>query len=508
MFDELKRTHAAGLAPKERARLTVFVCICLILGVTLLGLQTCSDEPAPDATEPETEQAPSDDPVVAPTRLDPDALRMHGSRDLGDGERAEILVDYPVPLITHLRTEVEGHPVDVPRLGPTELQSQPVEVALGQAFEVEGEVVGLVEQVLGDDTQRIWSVVIQDDVGGQVIGITHGLSSDGYRGQPVDDRSQTGRREVIEVGRYVVVRGYYVQRRTGTLGSVSIPRAAPVLWATNWRLELLPDERVPPVASLDEIAWSRVQDRFWKQTRAWNTPQALQTLQWARAQGAEKIAKMIEDGTIQATDWDQQVFGRWQKEVDVRSNETPRPVTEGARGKWFKTRGIVANVVYNGWSDIARNKYGIADTRTFDVMSDHYARQNIRNILAFPFRDFPKATGERKEHVWIYGVFYKNYTFESKMTRQGETRSSELTMPMFIVMHVEAVDMRPDPSYMRFMWWIAGSILLFGFAFWFFIVRGEAKESKRHEAQRLRLRRERRMKGSASAPETVDDADV
>lgn len=378
---------------------------------------------------------------------------------------------------------------------PSELQALPRADALGQVFDVEGVVVARAEQVFESDTQRLWSLVIQDDEGGQVVVVRHGFRADPGAGAPVDDYRGMGVREPIYVGQYVLARGYYMQRRAGTIGESALPQPAPVLWGTNFRRRLEPEDRVEPVASLDEIQWDLIRDRFFAETKQWDEPQLYQTLQWARAQGPERIRERIKSGELEIGEWDQEVFGKWQPEVDVRDG-ADRPFTDGARGKWFKTSGLIASHAFEGWNSVPANKWAVDSFTVLDLNTDHYAHANIRNISAFPLDAYEDIEGVFKEHVWIYGVFYKNHTFETKRGREGMQGASPLTMPMFIVMHVEPVVYDIDAGrYRAFMWIIAGSIVLLGLIFWLVFVRGESKEAARLEAYRIKLRQRMRAKG-------------
>ncbi len=85
------------------------------------------------------------------------------------------------------------------------------------------------------------------------------------------------------------------------------------------------------------------------------------------------------------------------------------------------------------------NKWAVDAFTVLDINTDHYAHTNIRNVSAFPLDRYTGIDGVYKEHVWIYGVFYKNHTFVTRRGREGMKGASPLTMPMFIVMHVEPV---------------------------------------------------------------------
>ncbi|MDJ0976264.1 MAG: hypothetical protein QNJ98_17520 [Planctomycetota bacterium] len=502
MFEDLKREHAAGLGSKERARLTMFVAGCLILGVTLVGLQSCPDLGEGDSvadqengvTTPGTE-APE------PVKLDPAELAKRGGKDVG-GQRVEILEAYAPDLVTYMLTTLEGEPGPGARMRPSALQALPVDEVRGQVFDVEGVVVARAEEVFEKETQRLWSLVVQDEDGGQVVVVKHGFRADPGSGRPLDDYRGMGAREPIRVGQYVLARGYYIQRRTGTIGGSTLPEATPVLWGTNFRQQLEPADRAKPVASLEDIRWDLLRDRYFAETQRWDEPQLYEALQWARAQGVERIREMIQKGELDITEWDQELFSKWQPEVDVR-DDAERPFTDGARGQWFKTSGLIASHAYEGWNTVPANKWAVDAFTVLDINTDHYAHTNIRNVSAFPLDRYTDIEGVYKEHVWIYGVFYKNHTFVTRRGREGMKGASPLTMPMFIVMHVEPRVYNLDESkYLGFMWIVAGSIVLLGLIFWIVFVRGESKEAARLEQYRIKLRQRMRAKGQgAKLPE-------
>lgn len=503
MFEDLKKEHAAGIGSKERTRLTMFVVGCLMLGVGLVGLQSCPGTSSkPD--EAETEAGKTEAAETAPVQIDAARLAELGSVPSEGDERVERLDTYAEDIIRYMRSNVMGDPRPGEPVTPSMLaQRAPLE-ELGKVFDIQGRVVSRVEQVFENERQRLWSLVIEDDSGAQVVAVKHGLASDSDRGMPTDDSFAMSKQPIYE-GQYVLVRGYYIQRRTGTIGKSVLPTPAPVIWGSNWRQVIEPEGRNTPIESLDKVPWNLVRDRFYAETLKWDEPQLYQTLQWARAQGPERIRQMIEKGEIEPTEWDQGTFGQWQKEVDVR-DESERTFTEGARGKWFKTSGLISNQVYEGWSTIPANAWGVDDLTVLDVLSDHYGTTNIRSISAFPLNRYPEIKGERKEHVWIYGVYYKNHTFFTRKSRPGEKGPSPLTMPMFIVMHVEPMVYDIDQTdYKVFMWIVAGSILLLGLIFWLVFIRGESKEAQRAEERRIRLRKQRRARGLSLDPTSAGD---
>ena len=228
--------------------------------------------------------------------------------------------------------------------------------------------------------------------------------------------------------------------------------------------------------------------------------QLYQVIQWARDLGYDEIKRQIKAGELEVQAWDQDTFAAWQEEVAVKSDRDPRPFTTGARGRWFSTTGLIGNWAHEGWNSVQRNVWGVDNVFELDLMSDFYGNWTIRSISAFPMQTYDEIVGERAEHVRLYGIFYKNYSYETRR-RDDSGKLRPLTMPMFIVMHVEPVTYEGGASgYQQAMTIIAVLIALLGFTFYFLFVRGESKDAKALEKKRIARRRASRQKHPERGP--------
>ena len=241
MLEDLKKEAAAAGPGLQFGRLTLFVAACVILAALVVLAQTCSEAMDSSQEEAEAPTAAPEERVTAPRRIDPAELMPLVTREVtdpdGGSRRVELLGEYAPKAVFHMRTQVVGEPPSffATRLGPAALEATPFEDALGRVYEVEGEVVEIAEQQWQTATGRLWSVVLQAADGTRVVAIQHGLASDVEGGAPRDAYALGGARRPIRVGQTAMVRGYYLQRRTGAIGRTSLRSPTPVLWSVAWR---------------------------------------------------------------------------------------------------------------------------------------------------------------------------------------------------------------------------------------------------------------------------------
>ena len=173
------------------------------------------------------------------------------------------------------------------------------------------------------------------------------------------------------------------------------------------------------------------------------------------------------------------------------------------RGQLFKTTGLVASYLREGWKTMPREAsvYGVDTLYLFDLMSDHWGNKIIRTWSPWPIETFPGIRNptdtDEPQHVTVYGYFLKNFTYSTRQKR-GKG-AADITMPMFIVMHVEPVTNLASP-YRNLIWILSGVILLLFVVFYFVFVRGEKKEAERMEAYRRKLRKRIRDHGGVQLP--------
>jgi len=120
----------------------------------------------------------------------------------------------------------------------------------------------------------------------------------------------------------------------------------------------------------------------------------------------------------------------------------------------------------------------------------------------WPLETYAGVTGT-EQHVRIYGFFLKNHTYETKFVRDGGP--AQITMPMFIVVHVEPIRLK-DLPYRTMIWVLSGVLLLIFVVFYLVFVRGEKREADRMDAYRRKLRKRIRDHGQVRQDETGDGA--
>ena len=510
MLDDLKKERQTAQPARDLFKLALYVVGMLIFGIVIFAGNTCNSTPPPSKA-PDTGSAEADRSELP--RLDPAELTR-----LVEASGAEPY-RYSAPGIEYvLRLRRTGRlGALTARLDPGELAGRPLAEARGRVFELRGRVSDVSREVYTPGPQasgedRLWSVVLEGADGSQAVALKYAIRSEPKEGRPRDAKPPRVPAESIRVGQYVVVRGVYVQQRTGTLGETSLPKPAPVLLASKFRILLPPEEHSEVISGLDEALWEDVQDRYSRESRRWDEDAVFEVIQWARERGYEACRDDLKNGTLPWTRWGARTFEVWKKEVSV-GRDDPRPFTEGARGQVFRTSGIVAEVLAFDWEGIPPNHWNVDHFQLLRMLSDHYQNVSMSLILPFPIDTFEGVTGKMTEHVRVFGVFVKNETYDSKFKREdGSNRSLPITAPMFVVLHIERYPEDAASSAMReLMWWIAGSMVLFGLLFYIVLIRGGSKQAQRMEAHRLALRQRIRAKGQGPQltgrprPETPGD---
>ncbi len=502
MLEDLKKEHREGFGPQDLMRVSLFIALVLVLGSAVFFMQTCED------TTP-IEQAEDGEYAILSSLGDPidfgQRLRDHGA----DRE----INQFSQPAIDALRVELKEavSGVGAVRVDPAGLIAANPADALGKVFEVEGIVTDLTREIWGEGgTQRLWSVMVQSDPDGEgegpvIVGVYPAFASDLNEGAPRDEWIGGGARRRIEEGQRVIMRGIYLQRRVGTIGKTAFRDPTPVLYATAFRRVLDIDERVAPIADPSDADWGNIKDRYLNQTQKWDEAALYQVIQWARATGHDGIQDMIESGRLSWSEWDQDTFSTWEKEVRAKSTQK-RPFTEGARGRLFRMSGLIADVTYEEWNSIPANRFGVDELFQLLMMSDHYGNVVIRNISPFPLDTFTDIKGEKTEHVNMYGFFLKNHTYLRRQTNEAGTGNQPLTVPMFIVVHVERVPTLEAVGQGELIWGIAIVLIVMGILFYVVLIRGERKQAKRMEEHRIRLRKRMRAVEATKGAEGAEGA--
>lgn len=514
MLDDLKKEQQAGIAAKERLKLSLYVGGLLLMGVLIyMGTASkkiqskVSEDPSAATIGEVAAPAPAPVPVLEPAELQ----RLVATSGMEPDRWSVPGIEY----LRKIRRTGRIGPV-TRRLDPAALWTLDPTTARGESLDLSGRVVAISRETYGtdpdDDSGRIWSVILEGADGTQVIACSYALRSEVAEGPPADTRPPGVRAERIQVGQTIIARGVYLQRRTGTLGEIQLRPETPALFTFHYRIVVPPDQRNPLISALDEALWSEVRDRFNRESRTWDEDALFEVIQWARAQGYEKCREAVLNGELGWSDWGADRFKAWKDEVRVDEDD-PRPVTEGSRGKVFRVAGIVGEVLDFGWERIPRNPWGVDEFQVVTLLADHYLNVSLRMFLPYPIDTFKDVEGTRAEHIRVYGVYIKNLTYDTKHKRADDSgRAHPVTAPMFVVLHAEPYPDDIAQQRMRSaMAWVAGGMLIFGLLFYFVLIRGSRRQNRDMEQHRLALRRRIRAKGQGpkfpAAPPSEGDGE-
>lgn len=462
-----------------QSRLGAYMAALLVLGAIAIGVSKCPKDPGADSLP----SAPED-----PATVTAEVVVIEKSRiPAADEDRAH--GSWAAEGLAYLAEVSEkDHSTIAESLTTGELAALPFDEARGRVFELEGRVLSVTAEEYAEGG-LLWVVVLEGEDNRRALLLRRALASDPGQGRPEDALQSST--EYIQPGDRVLARGIYLQRRIGTFGDEIFREPTPVLVATPsasaFRKTYLVD---PAILEPGQAAWKDVKDRYLRGTKRWGEPALFQVLQWARSVGHDQILADIRSGKLKAKPWNQETFVTWSEEVESSaSSPPPRPFTDAARGKLWRTRGLMAGFVFQGWDMTPReaSTWGINKLYTLDIYSDHYGNKVFRTISAFPLSAYEGVTGKMGQHLDVYGFFLKNYTFATGKSKEEGGRA-EITLPYFIVVHLEPVKYEPSP-YNQLMWIIAGIIVVLALLFYFVLVRGERKEAARMQSYRTGLRR-------------------
>lgn len=495
MLDDLKREAQAGTSEADRRRLTLYVGIAVVLGASILTGQQCAG----------VEERPAD-PVAAPAApaprpAPPDPDREHLARLVKESGREPHR--YVPEAVAYARAFEQdggfGGPFEA--VEPAALGAGGIEAWRGRRVTLEGEVVEVASEAWppegGLQTERLWAVVIEGG-GGRVVALKVGRGSEPDGGRPRDASPLGVVGEAVEVGRHVRVEGLVLTARTGAVGQVPLKEPTPVLYAPRYRLVLPPAERAQPLPDLGEGAFMDVRDRNLGESMRWDEAVVFELVQWARAQGLDRLRAAMAAGELPVQPWEREAFETWREEVK-RVGEGERPFTESARGRVFRLSGIVGEVLHLDWEDLPRNAWDVDELDLLVLISDHYYHRALRFISPFPISAFADrgVTGRREEHLRVTGVFVKNYTYETRYAKPDDpSQPQPLTVPLFVVLDVEPYPpSEAAAAYRRFITWIAAAMVGLGLLAFLLLSRSDARQARRLEARRIELRR--RARGAA-----------
>lgn len=473
MFENLKQAQRVGMTPRERLRLWLMGAMMVCVAAAFVGLRQCS-------TLPGSRNLPSPvDPSEAQRQqrhVDRERLR----REVPDDAAGQSVwhEDALERVLSTLRQGVGDRPEPVEA---SALARLPREEGLGRLYEVQGRITGITSTEFRSERERLWAVVLQGRDGGQVVAVHLARASEPQQGAPTDAYKPAPAE--LQVGDLAVARGAYVQRRVGTLGGIALTEPTPALVATAFRRVQEPPADL--IADFTEAAFDDVNDATLAGTEHLSDPVIYQVLQWMRAKGHAWIREQLRSGALPVQDWGREAFDQWSTEVSVKNPSTPRPFTQGARGKVWRTSGLVGKVLLEDWDSVRPNPWGVHQFQYLYLWSDFYGNSVVPCLSAFPFETFGVQDWRQlDQRVHVYGVFVKNFTYDTQRARLDGEGAQKLTMPLFLVLDVQPYPMGERASSRPVMWVLLGVVACLALLF-VVLMRRERREEAALRAHRL-----------------------
>lgn len=479
MFDNLKQAQQSGMTSRERRRFAAMLASMLILGGAIVGMRSCDRLPGRKEL-PQAAQRPEDAPLrAALDRTELEAL-------VRDDEPARQA--FQPQALERLRTLLGQGLAEAPVLvAPAELAREPWPQPLGRHVEVEGRITAISRSEYRSELETLWALVLEGRDGGQVVVVRVGSTNEPGSGAPADAWPLAP--VELQVGDRALVRGVVAQRRQGTLGQVALAEPTPVVLASHFRRQV--DPPADPIADPSEAAFDKVDDRFFAGTVRMDDPVIFELLQWLQLKGHAWVREQLASGAMPTREWEREAFDRWSEEAGLRTAEAPRPWTTEARGKAWRTSGLVGRVLLDDWDAVRPNRWGVNQLRHVYLWSDWYGNNVIPCLSPFAWEEFGCADWRTlDERVWVTGIFVKNYTFE-RSQGSSEGGYAKLTMPLFIVLDVQPYPMPRGGGAGMVALVLLGMFTLGGLAWWLL------NRNERREVQALRQRQQAWRRGAA-----------
>lgn len=484
MFEKLKQAQQSGMTARERRRFLMMLASMLVLGGAIVGMRSCDRLPGRKEL-PLAAQRPEEPPL----RTALDRARLEAL--VRDDETAR--QGFQAPAIEHVRTLLGQGLAEAPQaVEASALAKVPWPQVLGQHVEVEGRITALSRSEYRSELETLWALVLEARDGGQVVVLRVGSTNEPGSGAPTDAWPLAP--VELQVGDRVLVRGVVAQRRQGTLGQVALAEPTPVLVASHFRRQV--DPPADPIADPTEAAFDKVDDRFYAGTARMDDPVIFELLQWLQQKGHAWVREQLASGALPTQEWEREAFDRWSEEAGLRTADAPRPWTEAARGKAWRTSGLVGRVLVDDWDAVRPNRWGVNQLRYVYLWSDWYGNNVVPCLSPFEWEQFGCDDWRKlDQRVWVHGIFVKNYTFDrSQGSAQGGY--ARLTMPLFIVLDVQPYPVGKGGGAGVVALVLLGMFALGGIA-WMLLNRGERREVEAWRQRQLSWRRSGKAGGSA-----------
>jgi hypothetical protein len=489
MFEDLK-ARRVGRSAKESARLWASISAAVVFGAIAYGAKGCASDPKPVV-------APVAADVKGSTRTLDRKLLEHLEKSPADPAAFDAAgLDYLISEIA--RGDLRRAPDDV--LPLEDVAALDAKVAVGRLIETSGTAKSIdVEEyrsAVNPNSDSLWGFAVEAKSGARIVVVQAGSTKSPDGGRP---RAAHGER--IDEGVDVKVRGYFLQRRVGSVGGVKgLEQPTVVLVGRESRLTF------PLITSIDapgEASFATLKDRSVDETRGLDDRAILELLSWAGRRGAKRLADDLHSGALPSTFWGRSQFQTWSRELKEDKDQSlpdPRQVTNASRGKVFETSGYLLAHDHEDWDTVPSNPYGVEERFKYWFISDYYGNVMFLVDSPFPLASFPGVRPPRSptyQQVKLYGVFAKNYTYAPSGAERRPDTVGELTVPYFVALAIE-----PNVTYVSAPIWrnpfflIGLSLAVFVAGFLLIMSRMEKKEAVAAEAQSRKLRKKIVLRGT------------
>lgn len=487
MFENLKEAQPARMTARERRRMLMLAVALVGTAGAFVSVRSCKTLPGTRPLDSATDVA------LTPTverRIDRERLLTLAS------DASAAWGGWQVQALQHVRElQLLGLTEPARPTAPRALAAEPFAAALGGHYEIEGRVTGVTSTEFRTERERLWALVLEGADGGQVLLVKLAGTAEPGQGAPTDAWPLAP--VELQLGDRVRARGVYVQRRVGTVGGIALGDPTPVLLCRLFRRQV--DPPADPIGDLSEAAYERIDDRYFAGTARLDDPPLFEVLQYLSGKGHAWVREEIRAGRWKAAPFARDEFDAWSAEVASARPDMPRPFTEKARGRLFRTSGVVGKVLLEDWDALRPNAWGVNSWHVVYLMSDYYGNTVIPCLSAFPWETFGVGDWRgQNQRVYVYGVFLKNYSFDTaKLKPEGEG-AARATRPMFVIVDVEPYPLGPRGGAGPVVWVLGGVVFALGLLF-FILMRIERRDEERLRAQK-RAWQEKRMASPGAGP--------
>lgn len=503
MFEDLK-ARRVGRSAKESARLWASISAAVVFGAIAFGWMGGSDDSKPVTA-----------PVVADSK---GVTRPIDRKPLAHLETTPAApAAFDAAGLDHLISEIargdcRRAPDDV--LSLDQVATLDPRASVGRLIETSGTArsfdVEEYRSAVNPNVDSLWGFLLESKTGESKTGARVVVVAAGTTKSPDGGRPKAAHGDRIDDGVDVKLRGYFLQRRVGSVGGVKgLDQPTVVLVLREARLTF------PLITSIEapgEASFATLKDRSVDETRGLDDRAIYELISWAGRRGAKAIADDLRSGALPSSFWGRSEFQTWSRELKDDKDQSlpdPRTWTNASRGKVFEMSGYLSTQDHEDWDSVPGNPYGVEERFKYWFVSDYYGNVLYLVDSPFPLTAFPGVRPPRSpkyQQVKLFGVFAKNFTYAPSGASRRPDTLGEVTVPYFVALSIE-----PNLNYVSAPIWknpfflVGLSLAVFVGGFLLIMSRMEKKESAAAEAQSRKLRKKIVLRATgATADGTMD----